>query len=223
VLLSPTGASPTDLGTTFKSRSRATLVGPRTELLYEVRLREVPMPMKPATTEAKREGARWIGGLFQFLALVTLVGTAIGGIKISSVDSQIGLSNVHDPLMWIVLMGGIIAAAVFAGFGYTLGILCAIYDRQEWRHGAVSLDRGNSPNRGSGSESKIAPRTVWDEIVEREEHSGTTSSRAATTDLSPTRGEEIREANGPSKVAASTPGGGSGLWAWLTKERHLAK
>ena len=77
--------------------------------------------MSNQAMESKRFGARIIGVIFQFLAVVTLGVTIIVMIDVSDAGSSIG----------IIGASGLFVTLVFAGFGHALGMLCAIYDRQD--------------------------------------------------------------------------------------------
>jgi hypothetical protein len=87
--------------------------------------------MSEPTREVKYAGARVFGIVFQFLAVIALFATVAVALKVANVGTQIGINGTKDPLVWIVLVSGAFVTCVLAGFGYTLGILCAIYDRQE--------------------------------------------------------------------------------------------
>ena len=89
------------------------------------------MVMSEQTGDAKRDGARIFGVIFQFLAFVSIVATLFAMARIASLGNAFGVDPTNDPLIWFVLASGIFVTCVFMGIGYTLGILCAIYDRQE--------------------------------------------------------------------------------------------
>jgi hypothetical protein len=98
------------------------------------------MSMSEITREAKRGGARVFGIVFQFLAVIALFATVVVAFKVANLGTQIGIDGTKDPLVWIVLVSGAFVTCVLAGFGYTLGILCAIYDRQEPDDSGPDLD-----------------------------------------------------------------------------------
>ena len=89
------------------------------------------MVMSERTSDAKRDGARIFGVIFHFLAALSLAGTLIATLKVAQLGSTIGIGGAKDPLAWIVFVSGLFATCVLAGFGFALGALCAIYDRQE--------------------------------------------------------------------------------------------
>ena len=87
--------------------------------------------MSNQAMESKRFGARIIGVIFQFLAVVTLGVTIIVMIDVSDAGSSIGIPRSHNAVIWIIGASGLFVTLVFAGFGHALGMLCAIYDRQD--------------------------------------------------------------------------------------------
>src|ERR1039458_9429567 len=89
------------------------------------------MAMSELTSDAKRGGARFFGIIFQFLAVGALFGTLAITAYVTHLGTEIGINGTRDPLTWIVLVSGLFVTCVLAGLGYILGILCAIYDRQE--------------------------------------------------------------------------------------------
>ena len=89
------------------------------------------MTMGELTRESKRAGARLFGVVFQILSVVAILGTAYATAQVANIGTQIGIGTSHDQAVWFVLVGGLFISFVLMGFGYTLGILCAIYDRQE--------------------------------------------------------------------------------------------
>jgi hypothetical protein len=80
--------------------------------------------------ESKRAGAHAFGIIFQLLSLAVIVGTCVAADVVAHLGSSVGIKNSHDPIVWTILASGLFAACVLAGFGYILGMLCAIYDRQ---------------------------------------------------------------------------------------------
>jgi hypothetical protein len=164
--------------------------------------------MGEATSEAVRGNARVVGVLLQCLSLVTLIATFIVAIAIAQQGQQLlGLTATHDPAPWIVLAAGVIASLMFAGLGYALGMLCAIYDRQVM----------TEPSRGAlGSVATTAPAREWRAAPERE------VTRDAHSSIPATSTEEANAApTVPHISVPRTPQGG--LWKALTKERHIRK
>ena len=89
------------------------------------------MVMSEQKTDAKRDGARIYGVIFQFLAIASIIATLYAMGKIANLGNALGVNPTNDPLIWVVLASGIFITCVFIGMGYALGMLCAIYDRQE--------------------------------------------------------------------------------------------
>jgi hypothetical protein len=89
------------------------------------------MVMSELTNDSKRDGARIFGVIFQFLAFVSIAVTLYAMARIANLGNAFGVNPSNDPLIWFVLASGIFVTCVFMGMGYTLGILCAVYDRQE--------------------------------------------------------------------------------------------
>lgn len=86
--------------------------------------------MNHQTIESKRAGARALGLIFQALAFVVVLGTFIVVDVVAHWGVTVGINSNRDPLVWTVVAAGLFAACVLAGFGYVLGMLCVIYDRQ---------------------------------------------------------------------------------------------
>jgi hypothetical protein len=129
--------------------------------------------------------------------------TLFAAIYIAKEGNQyFGVTAAHDPIPWIVLAAGVAVSLIFAGLGYSLGMLCALYDRQTT---AAQLTHSVLGSLGSISR----PSTEWRAPAARE--------------------PALREAPAPSLpkadaalvIAPVRPR--SGLWAALTKERHLWK
>ena len=91
------------------------------------------MTMSKETAMAKRSGARTLGIAFQILSAATLVGPFIRALNVAHLGTTIGVRSSQDPVVWGIVASGVFAALVLAGIGYALGMLCAIYDRQEPR------------------------------------------------------------------------------------------
>ena len=69
--------------------------------------------------------------IFQYLSIVAILGTIIAAEFVAHLGNSLGTNINHDRTLWSIAAGGLFAACVLAGFGYVLGMLCAIYDRQE--------------------------------------------------------------------------------------------
>jgi len=80
--------------------------------------------------DSKRAGARAFGVIFQLLALAIIVGTCVAADVVAHTGTSVGINGSRDPIVWAIIASGLFAACVLAGFGYVLGMLCAIYDRQ---------------------------------------------------------------------------------------------
>ncbi len=78
----------------------------------------------------KRAGARAFGIIFQLLSLAVILGTIVTANVVARSGASVGTNGNHDPIVWTIVASGLFAACVLAGFGYVLGMLCAIYDRQ---------------------------------------------------------------------------------------------
>ncbi len=87
--------------------------------------------MNLRTQMAYRVNARAFGVTLLIFSVASLLGTIWAYFKVSSLGTQIGVNAVQDPASWVVLVGGMFITFALAGLGTTLGILCAIYDRQE--------------------------------------------------------------------------------------------
>ena len=87
--------------------------------------------MSDISRRSLRNEARFFAVIFQVLAFLTLAGTLIAAFKINNVGTQVGVNGSHDPVVWIIVAVGLFASCVLTGLGYALGMLCAIFDRQE--------------------------------------------------------------------------------------------
>ena len=166
------------------------------------------MAMSERTMDAKYAGARFFGVLFQLLAVVTLLGTLFATAEIANLGNRIQISGAIDPVAGIVFVSGLFASCVLAGLGYTLGVLCAIYDRQEPAVHVVDvaprvIDRNSSPEP-----DWYRPRPT------------TFSTKGAPAPAPP-----VNTADAPTQELVSPPVGPvsdkSSLWEWLTRERHF--
>lgn len=168
--------------------------------------------MNARTNEGTRANARFYGITFHCLAILTICATLFAAAKVAKAGSDLGVQPSNDPAPWVILVVGILAALLLTGFGSALGILCAIYDRQESIQGVPGALRVPIP-----SPSPIAPNT--------------SSSRPIAS--APTIHEAYRikpEVDKPSitndaqSAKAQTPSASkatSVLWGILTKERHF--
>jgi len=89
------------------------------------------MAMSQAVSESKRAGARTFGVLFQVLAVISFIATLYVTLNIVNLGWQFGVGGPTDLVAWAAFATGLFVSSVLAGIGYTLGVLCAIYDRQE--------------------------------------------------------------------------------------------
>ncbi len=118
------------------------------------------MPMDENVRLAKRAGARFFGVLLQLISVLTFLGTLATAIKVEHYGADIGIGGSHDPAVWIVLLGGILASSVLAGMGYTLGILCAIFDRQGSSEPAVKANSIPLPSNLPTEPTPFKPGTL---------------------------------------------------------------
>lgn len=166
------------------------------------------MVMSDVSSNSLRAGARFLGVLFQFLAFFTILGTAIAAIVTAHLGKEVGFNGSHDPLVWLILASGVFAASVLAGFGYVLGMLCAIFDRQEWTRPARELHvRPGVPSRASTTEPP--PRTT--PPIQPSPDRPTPANQVVPSP-SPTPAGP----NSPSRRDAKSKN-------WLTRERHFKK
>lgn len=97
---------------------------------FKPKRRRFVVTMSAQTMESKRAGARAFGIIFQFVSFVVILGSCIAADIIAHLGTSVGINSSHDPIVWTIIAAGLFAASVLAGFGYVLGMLCAIYDRQ---------------------------------------------------------------------------------------------
>jgi amino acid transporter len=163
--------------------------------------------MSEATRDTVRSNARVVGVLLQCLAVVTLVATFIVAITVAQQGKQLlGVTATHDPVPWIVLAAGVIASLIFAGLGYTLAMLCAIYDRQ-----AIG-----EPSRGALGSGTTKPHAVeWRVALAREVEAPDAPKTIIASSIENTNAAPI-----VTSVSAQMTAQG-GLWKALTKERHF--
>jgi len=118
---------------------------------------------------------------------------------VSALGSKIGIGAIHDPLSWFVFLGGTFASLMLAGIGQTLGMLCAIYDRQATTPEKFDITTSKPiyPSQEFNQPAKQSP-TVWEKIVER----------------------DVDEPIGRPLIDTS-PTASDGRWKWLTRQRHF--
>ena len=166
--------------------------------------------MNVRTSEAIRANARFYGIAFHCLAILTLCATIFATFKIASLGDQLGVQPANDPAPWLIFVFGIFISLLLTGFGTVLGMLCAIYDRQE------AVRQSTAPRTIATSDSSIA---------------ATESDRAVAPPTKPAihesyriaqpRTSESQIASPSSAPSASASSKKNGLWEQLTKERHL--
>jgi hypothetical protein len=167
------------------------------------------MVMSERTSNDKRAGARGFGVIFQLLAVASLVGTLVAMAYVANLGTQIGINGTKDPLTWIVLASGLFVTCVLTGIGYILGILCAIYDRQEPAKPVVdvvprTITRSYSPEPAW---YRPSPMTL---ATEEKPAPTPPVNRVASPLPQP-----------PAKPSAPQINGKSSSWEWLTRERHF--
>lgn len=100
-----------------------------------------------------RSSAYFFSVVLYALALLTLFGTIIAVREVSNAGSDfLGVSAARDPGTWAVGAIGVTVSAIEAGIGFGLGLLSAIYDRQQ----PPAASRTLSPP----SERDVSPMTV---------------------------------------------------------------
>ena len=169
------------------------------------------MVMSEQTSDNKRAGARVFGVIFQVLAVASLAGTLVVMAYVANLGTQIGINGTRDPLTWIVLASGLFVTCVLTGIGYILGILCAIYDRQEPAEPIVDVVPRTIPRSYSPEHPSYRPSPI---TLATEEESAPTP-RVNT--VAPPLPQE------PAKPPAPQVTDKSSLWEWLTRERHLGQ
>jgi hypothetical protein len=165
------------------------------------------MVMSEQTTDGKRDGARTLGVIFQLLAVASIIATLYAMAKVADLGTALGINNTKDPLLWIVLAIGIFMTCMFIGMGYALGMLCAIYDRQQPAQRMVTaIPAINTPKPPPYRPNPIGPAT-----------SGSTSPP------SPAIGGRSPSPQRPVQPQALDVTEKSTLAEWLTRERHFRK
>lgn len=157
------------------------------------------MTMSIRSSAETRANSRPWGQFFQVLALLTFAATIYGTFKVSALGSEIGIGAIHDPLTWFVFLGGAFASLMLAGFGQTLGMLCAIYDRQATTPEKfdITASRPTYPSLEFNQPAKQS-HTVWEKIVEKDVD------------------EPIAR-----PLIDTSPKASDSLWKWLTRQRHF--
>ena len=169
------------------------------------------MAMSEATRDNKRAGARILGVIFQVLALITFLGTALATVAVVKLGLFFGITGSNNVPAWITFGIGLFVSCVLAGLGYTLGILCAIYDRQEPPSSAGGNHKQGTPIRIPNQPSPYRPSHT---IVHSEE--APAPPRPAVKSVSPSPQEDP-------KSPESDDSQKSPLWEWLTRERHFGQ
>lgn len=155
-----------------------------------------------ATSYSIRSNARIVGLILQCVAVVTLLGAFVAAFDVAQKGQQyLNVAASHDPAAWIVLAIGVIASLIFAGLGYSLAMLCALYDRQ------ITVEA----SRGAFGSAGPIPRLSTEWRTPPTHELGVREGAAPTPQKTYT-----------SPVTAPTPTR-SGLWSALTKERHIKK
>jgi hypothetical protein len=169
------------------------------------------MSMSVRSGEALRENSRTLGVIFQALSVLTMLATIYATMKVSSVGSQLGVGAIHDPLAWFIFLGGMFAALMLTGIGHSLGMLCAIFDRQliQPRQSTTDVARA-TPTPALRRPQSETRTTVWEMAAEKG------VDQIAAPKMTP---DVVRPvAQPPMKQVPIARGG---LWDWLTRERHF--
>ena len=166
------------------------------------------MAMSEDTGDAKRAGARILGVIFQLLAVAAMVGTMAATAYVANLGTQIGIDGTKDPVTWIVLASGLFMTCVLAGLGYILGILCAIYDRQEAAKPVLNVVPRTMPRSYAPKPAPYRPNPITLATEEKP-----APAPPVQRPVSP----PLREPQHPTTPAAEK----SVLWEWLTRERHF--
>lgn len=180
------------------------------------------MALSPSNMERIRGNARAIGLLFQALAILTFAATIYGSVETAHLGTTIGVNAAHDPVAWFVFAGGSFVALMFTGIGHVLGLLCAIYDRQDRIEERAPSISGVVTQGGPLTLRTATSGTVWDYVVARDETLGSDlpgSLPATATTEDPGAASGTLASARPDTL--TEPVKGSGLWDWLSKERHL--
>lgn len=169
------------------------------------------MAMSEATRVNKRAGARILGVIFQVLALLSLIGTILATAAVIKLGIFFNIAGSNNVPAWITFLIGLFVTCVLGGLGYTLGILCAIYDRQE----SLSSD---GVNRGEGTPIRFpnesSPSRPSHIVVNSEV--APVSSRPSIEPI-----PQPRQADSGSSESADSEKGP--IWEWLIRERHFGQ
>lgn len=167
------------------------------------------MVMSEQSSDGKRDGARIFGVIFQFLAIGSIIATLYALARIASLGTALGVSNTNDPLIWIVLASGVFVTCVFLGMGYALGLLSAIYDRQEPSQPLVDVGLNKTIATRSAGSVPYRPSPI------------TTMSEERHAPISPVERAAAPLLEQPVTPIEPTITEKSALWEWLTRERNF--
>jgi hypothetical protein len=110
-----------------------------------------------------RANSRRLGLIFETLSVLTVIGTVYWTIRIYSTGTQLGIGTLTNRVSWSFFFAGMFSALVLGGFGHVLGLLCAIYDRQDLqpRQSQVRPVQPPTPSRDWREQSMSRP-PVWE-------------------------------------------------------------
>ena len=110
-----------------------------------------------------RKNSRRLGITFQVLSVLTIIWTIYWTIKVYNLGSQFGISTFSNTFSGSFFLFGMFSGLMLTGFGHALGMLCAIYDRQELqqRQVAVVPTQPASPSRDWRQQTMSRP-PVWE-------------------------------------------------------------
>ena len=131
--------------------------------------------------------------------------------KAANLGWPFGVSGTRNLVAWIIFGSGLFVAYVLAGFGYTQGIHCAIYDRQEPVTSVVNEIPLKVPRRYAPAPAPYRPSPIT------LESDGMTASTGPSSSPVPPPQTAVLE---PKVQPAAER---SRLWEWLTRERHLTR
>jgi hypothetical protein len=155
---------------------------------------------------AIRLNARTVGVTLQALSAFTFLGTIYATMKVANLGSELGLSGSNDPAPWIVLVTGVFVAMLLAGVGYSLAMLCAIYDRQ-----TPSIPEPDVRSRPTnGSPNSPTATGAWEKLA-RNESAEPHIQQPPTVEFA------------TEEPTVKPPKETSALWRQLTRERHLPR
>jgi hypothetical protein len=148
---------------------------------------------------------------------LTLFGTFFATWEVNRVGATLGVSSNNDPATWFVFAGGIVVAILFAAVGYALGMLCAIYDRQEVGPEELNAEyeRAARPREALRQRAKKVDEAItYEKLPPREVSSQPVTPPAPAPGPPAAVKQSIRRAD-------VEDGQRAGPWEWLTRERHL--